>query len=175
MMRRIGLTLLLPLLMVTGLSAWCFLSPAHPPQLKPSVDQIVVDKRAHRMQLLRQGVVVKTYQVALGRGGMGNKSRQGDNRVPEGAYRIAGRNPHSAFHLSLHIGYPTQEQARAAAAAGIDPGGDVMIHGLRRGLGWLGPWQNRIDWTRGCIAVTDGEIEEIWAMVPDGTPILIRP
>jgi murein L,D-transpeptidase YafK len=111
--------------------------PAHPPQLKPSVDQIVVDKRAHRMQLLRHGVVVKTYQVALGRGGMGNKSRQGDNRVPEGAYRIAGRNPHSAFHLSLHIGYPTQEQARAAAAAGIDPGGDVMIHGLRRGwAGW---------------------------------------
>lgn len=141
----------------------------------PSVDQIVVDKRAHRMRLLRHGVVVKTYQVALGRGGMGNKSRQGDNRVPEGAYRIAGRNPHSAFHLSLHIGYPTQEQARAAAAVGIDPGGDVMIHGLRRGLGWLGPWQSRIDWTRGCIAVTDGEIEEIWAMVPDGTPILIRP
>jgi murein L,D-transpeptidase YafK len=90
-------------------------------------------------------------------------------------YRIAGRNPHSAFHLALRVGYPTPGQRQHAQLLGVDPGGDIMIHGIHNGLGWLGSLQRRMDWTKGCIAVTDPEIEEIWRAVPDGTPIVIRP
>jgi len=138
-----------------------------------SVDRILVEKEAHTLTLFRQGKVLKTYRVALGRGGPGPKLQAGDNRVPEGIYRIAGRNSHSAFHRALRVGYPTPEQIRQAQVRGVDPGGDIMIHGIRNGLGWLGSLQRRVDWTKGCIAVTDDEIEEIWRLVPDGTPIEI--
>jgi murein L,D-transpeptidase YafK len=137
------------------------------------VDRILVEKEAHTLTLFRQGKVLKTYRVALGRGGPGPKLQAGDNRVPEGIYRIAGRNPHSAFHRALRVGYPTPEQIRQAQVRGVDPGGDIMIHGIRNGFGWLGSLQRRVDWTKGCIAVTDDEIEEIWRLVPDGTPIEI--
>lgn len=138
-------------------------------------DSILVQKKAHTLTLYRQGAVIRTYSVALGRGGIGPKVRAGDDRVPEGTYRITGRNPHSAFHLALRVGYPTPEQRREARVRGINPGGDIMIHGIRNGLGWAGRLQRRIDWTRGCIAVTDPEMDEIWRAVPDGTPIVIRP
>lgn len=127
------------------------------------------------MTLFKQGHPVRTYAVALGRGGLGKKLMAGDNKVPEGRYRITGRNPHSAFHLSLRIGYPTLKQIEDARRRGIDPGGDITIHGIANGFGWIGASHRRTDWTRGCIAVTDQEIEEIWRMVPDGTPILIKP
>jgi murein L,D-transpeptidase YafK len=136
-------------------------------------DRIGVEKEAHTLTLFRQGKALKTYRVALGRGGLGPKLQAGDNRVPEGIYRIAGRNPHSAFHRALRVGYPTPEQIRQAQVRGVDPGGDIMIHGIRNGLGWLGSLQRPVDWTKGCIAVTDDEIEEIWRLVPDGTPIQI--
>ena len=138
-----------------------------------SADRIVVNKQAHTLTLFQQGKILKTYRVALGRGGPGQKSRAGDNRVPEGVYRIVGRNPHSAFHRALRVGYPTPEQVRDAQARGVDPGGDIMVHGIKNGLGWLGSLQQRVDWTKGCIAVTDGEIDEIWRLVLDGTPIEI--
>jgi murein L,D-transpeptidase YafK len=138
------------------------------------VDRIVVDKSERRMVLLHEGRTVRRYKVALGRGGAGPKTREGDGKVPEGAYRIIGRNPRSAYHLSLRIDYPTPAQKRAAAAAGVDPGGDIMIHGIGNGLGAIGRTHRLLDWTQGCIAVTDAEIEEIWQLVPDGTPIDIR-
>lgn len=144
-------------------------------QFDGTADRMVVDKGQHTLILLRQGKVLKTYHVALGRGGLGPKLRAGDNKVPEGLYRIVGRNAHSAFHLALHVGYPTPEQALQARFQGIDPGGDIMVHGIRNGLGWIGPLQSHFDWTKGCIAVTDQEIEEIWRAVPDGTTIEIRP
>ena len=144
-------------------------------QLEGQADYLVIDKSHHTMTLLRRGEVLKTYAVALGRGGTGSKIRAGDNRVPEGLYRIEGRNAHSAFHRALRVGYPTPEQARQAHLRGVDPGGDIMVHGIRNGLGWIGPLQSHLDWTKGCIAVTDAEIEEIWRAVPHGTPIEIRP
>ena len=136
-------------------------------------DHILVEKAAHRMTLFSEGRAVRVYQVALGGGGLGPKMMQGDRKVPEGLYRITGRNPGSAYHLSLRIGYPTPEQARSAMARGIDPGGDIMIHGTPNGLGW-GEEHRQEDWTDGCIAVTDAEIEEIWRLVPNGTTIAIR-
>jgi murein L,D-transpeptidase YafK len=140
-----------------------------------NADRVVVMKQAHILTLYRQGQPLKTYQVALGRGGIGPKTQAGDNKVPEGVYRIVAHNPHSAFHRALKVGYPTPEQARLATARGINPGGDIMIHGIRNGLGWLGSLQRRVDWTKGCVAVTDSEIEEIARSVPDGTPIEIEP
>lgn len=168
----LGLLALIPCgLLTMGLAS--YLWPVSPPAQKPAVDFILVDKHQHEMQLFDHGKVVRRYAVALGRGGHGAKTRAGDNKVPEGLYRITGRNPQSAFHLSLRIGYPTVQQQTDAKRAGVDPGGDVMIHGIRRGMGWLGAWHRELDWTRGCIAVTDEEIEEIWRIVPGGTPIEI--
>jgi murein L,D-transpeptidase YafK len=143
--------------------------------LATDVDQITVNKSRHIMSVYRGGVLLKTYQVALGRGGPGAKAMQGDGKVPEGKYRITGRNPDSAYHLSLRIGYPTEKQRTAAVVRGVDPGDDIMIHGLPNGRGDWGAAHRFVDWTDGCIAVTDDEIEELWKHVPDGTPIDIKP
>jgi murein L,D-transpeptidase YafK len=138
-------------------------------------DRVVVDKTAHTLTLFRAGSVLKIYRVALGRGGPGQKLKAGDNKVPESVYQIVGRNAHSAFHRALKVGYPTPLQVEQARARGVDPGGDIMIHGIRKGLGWVGALHRQVDWTKGCIAVTNSEIEEIWRLVPDGTPIEIDP
>ncbi len=143
--------------------------------IEAAADHILIDKSERRLTLFKNGNAIRSYAVALGRGGLDDKVREGDNRVPEGHYRIAGRNPDSAYHLSLRIGYPTPDQVRQARVSGIDPGGDIMIHGIRNGMGWIGPLHRIADWTRGCIAVTDDEIEEIWRLVPDGATIEIRP
>jgi murein L,D-transpeptidase YafK len=137
-------------------------------------DAIIVDKVSHTMTLFSGGRPLRTYAVSLGRGGPEGKMREGDNRTPDGRYRIDGRNLRSAYHLSLRISYPDARDTAAAAARGDKPGGDIMIHGIRNGFGWLGTFHRWVDWTAGCIAVTDAEIEEIWRVVPDGTPVDIR-
>ncbi|HUH85599.1 MAG TPA: L,D-transpeptidase family protein [Stellaceae bacterium] len=147
-------------------------APAEPP-LK--ADRIVVEKSRHLLTLFSGGRVLRRYRVALGAGGLGPKRRQGDARVPEGHYVIDWRNPNSAYHLALHISYPNAADVVAAAARGEKPGGDIMIHGLPNGFGIVGGLHRRLDWTAGCIAVTDAAIEEIWRDVADGTPIEIRP
>ncbi len=139
------------------------------------IDKIMVYKAARKMTVYQDNKLLREFDVALGRGGLAPKERQGDGRVPEGLYLIDTRNPQSAFHLSLRINYPTPEQAHAAWAQGVDPGGDIMIHGLPNGRGWMGSDHRRVDWTDGCIAVTNEEIEWLWERVPDGTPIEIRP
>ena len=131
----------------------------------------MVEKARHLMTLYRDGKPFRTFAVALGRGGLGPKQREGDNLTPEGSYRIIGRNPNSAYHLSLRVSYPEPRDVEAARARGLSPGSDIMIHGIGRGVGW----RRFKDWTFGCIAVTDSEMEEIWRMVPDGTPIDIKP
>lgn len=141
----------------------------------PQADRIVVVKSRRTMTLLRQGKVLKTYKVALGGEPRGPKTQQGDNRTPEGLYTVDSRNPRSQFHLALHISYPNAADRERARRQGVDPGGDIMIHGLPRDFAWLGPLHRQTDWTLGCIAVTNPEIEEIWAMVPLGTVVEIRP
>jgi murein L,D-transpeptidase YafK len=106
---------------------------------------------------------------------VGKKECQGDLKTPEGQYRVVGRNPKSAYHLSLRLSYPNAADVAAAKAKGCPPGGDIMIHGITNGLGWMGRLRRQVDWTLGCIAVTDEEIERIWNLVPDGTPVEIRP
>ena len=137
------------------------------------VDLIRVDKSTHLMSVYRQGRLVREFRVAIGRGDPGAKQQQGDGRVPEGSYRIVAHNPSSAFHLSLRIGYPTPEQIAAAAKRGVDAGGDIMIHGLPNDRGWIGSRHTQFDWTEGCVAVTNREIEWLYKAVADGTPVEI--
>ena len=139
-----------------------------------TVDRMIVDKSARTLTLLAGDRVLKAYPIRLGRNPSGPKTREGDSRTPEGVYVIDYRNPRSRFHLALHVSYPSPADTERAAAAGVPPGGDIMIHGLPNGLGWLGRLHQLFDWTDGCIAVTDREIEEIYRAVPDGTPIEIR-
>ena len=140
-----------------------------------TIDRIVVEKSARRLSIFRDGKQLKTYRVALGRNPLGAKREEGDTKTPEGIYKIDDRNPQSSFHLALHISYPSVEDDKRAAAQGISAGFDVMIHGIQNGRGWIGAFHRWRDWTAGCIAVTDEEIEELWRVTPDGTTIEIRP
>lgn len=144
-----------------------------PPEAR--ADKVIVLKKEHVLKLLRGHHVLKTYKIALGGDPVGPKQQEGDHRTPEGTYILDRRNPRSRFYRSLHISYPNAEDQRRAAAKGISPGGDIMIHGLPNGFGWLGAAHRVRDWTDGCVAVTDAEMDEIWRAVPDGTPIEIRP
>jgi murein L,D-transpeptidase YafK len=137
-------------------------------------DSIVVEKSKHSMSVFKNGKVFRTYRVALGRGGPEPKSQEGDARTPQGAYYIDRRNPRSSFHRALHVSYPDATDVAAASARGVSAGSDVMIHGIRNGLGWLGRLHRAVDWTAGCIAVTDREMDEVWRVVPDGTPVVIK-
>ena len=168
-MRRRTLALLLAL---PALAACDGTREAPPPGAV--ADRIVVEKAARRMHLQRAGATLKTYRISLGRNPVGHKQQEGDSRTPEGRYVVDTRNPQSRFHLSLRISYPNAEDRRRATARGVSPGGDIFIHGLPNGLASAALFAGR-DWTDGCIAVTNAEIREIWAMVKDGTPIEIRP
>jgi murein L,D-transpeptidase YafK len=141
----------------------------------PRADRITVHKKEHTMELMHAGTVIKAYKIALGRNPVGPKQREGDFRTPEGVYVIDSRNAKSQYHRSLHISYPNTSDRERARKLHVSPGGDVMIHGLPNGYGYLGAAHRRWDWTYGCIAVTDEEIDEIWSLVDNGTPIEIRP
>jgi murein L,D-transpeptidase YafK len=138
-------------------------------------DRIVIRKAAREMVLLSHGNVLRSYKVALGKNPVGPKTRQGDMRTPEGLYTIDGRYAKSQYHRALHISYQNAAQRAQARKLGVDPGGDIMIHGLPNGQGYIGKAHLQSDWTWGCIAVTDEEIEEIWDLVPNGTPVEIKP
>lgn len=137
----------------------------------PAVTQVVVNKGARQMLLYSGDQVIKAYRIGLGNQPVGDKVFEGDGRTPEGRYYIDRRNPDSSYHLSLGINYPRPQDV--AEAGGRDPGSDIFIHG--RGSEGNAKAPLMPDWTAGCIAVTDAEIEDIYAMVPDGTPVLITP
>ena len=138
-------------------------------------DSILILKKDHVMELLAGGKVIRSYKVALGQGGLAPKVRQGDARTPEGHYIIDARYAASQYHKALHISYPNAEDRKRAAKLGVSPGGSILIHGLPNGKGYIGAAHRLYDWTLGCIAVTDEEIDEVWNMVPVGTPVEIRP
>ena len=142
---------------------------------RQKADKIVIVKSAHTMALLRGGKMLKVYKVALGGEPVGPKSIEGDHKTPEGDYIIDAKNAHSWFHLSLHISYPSPADMERARKLGSRPGGAIMIHGLASSFAYLGPLHRQTDWTDGCIAVTNAEIEEIWKLVPVGTRVEIRP
>jgi murein L,D-transpeptidase YafK len=147
----------------------------HQAPLGTTVDRIVVEKSAKKLSIFRDGHQIKSYRIALGRNPVGAKQQEGDMKTPEGVYKIDTRNAQSSFHLALHISYPSDEDNKRAAARGVSAGSDIMIHGIQNGRGWIGAFHRWKDWTAGCIALTDEEIEELWRVTPDETPIEIRP
>lgn len=140
-----------------------------------TADLIVIVKSTHTMTLYSNGTVLKTYHVALSRDPVGPKEQAGDMKVPEGEYFVDRKNAHSQFHLALHLSYPNATDWARARKLGVNPGGDVDIHGLPKSYAWVGNLQHMADWTTGCIAVTNPEIEEIWRLVPVGTRVEIKP
>jgi murein L,D-transpeptidase YafK len=173
-----------PLTLLVGTVAIALLGPADstravprsaPPPTPFAADSIVVEKAAHRLTLYHHGALVRSYLVALGQRPVGDKVRLGDMRTPEGLFHIEARNPNSRYHLALRISYPDAEHRARASALGVSPGGDIMIHGLPDRQASVGAAHRDFDWTEGCIAVTNEEIEEIWGAVPVGTPIHIKP
>ncbi len=138
-------------------------------------DRIVIHKMDRRMELIRDGRPIRTYRIDLGWQTLGHKQHEGDGRTPEGVYRIEGRNAQSGFHRALKISYPNAEDRARAQARGESPGGLIMIHGQPNNPRSYARAQKKRDWTEGCIAVSNEEVEEIWAMVADGTEIELRP
>ena len=157
----------------------CLLFWAHIPETPlpdgSTADGILVEKALRRLTLYQGTNALRQYRVALGRRPVGDKEQEGDKKTPEGVFTIDRRKLDSSFHLSLHISYPDEFHTVRAKGKGVSPGSDIMIHGIRNGLSWAGKIHRWIDWTAGCIAVTDWEIQEIAKAVPDGTRIEIRP
>jgi L,D-peptidoglycan transpeptidase YkuD (ErfK/YbiS/YcfS/YnhG family) len=142
---------------------------------KGAIDRILILKGDRQLMLISKGETLRTYKIALGGNPLGPKERRGDNKTPEGTYFIDARNMDSLYHLSLHISYPNERDRKRAKELGVSPGGNIMIHGIRNGFSWVGDAHTQVDWTKGCIAVTDEEIEEIAKVVPNGTTVEIRP
>jgi murein L,D-transpeptidase YafK len=140
-----------------------------------TADRIVIFKSAHSMKLMHGSEILKTYQVAISTVPVGAKERVGDHKVPEGNYVIDRKNPQSKFHLALHVSYPNATDRARARKLGVEPGGDIEIHGLPKSYAWLGALHRQTDWTDGCVAITNAEIEEIYPLVSVGTTVEIHP
>ena len=160
--------------MLTGLVV-CLLGGLGTALTPLHTDRVVVLKSERTLQLVNHERLIKAYKVALGGDPIGPKTRQGDHKTPEGGYVLDFRNAHSKFYKAIHLSYPSARDRAAAREQGASPGGDVFLHGLPNGFGYLGAAHRLKDWTDGCIAVTNAEIDEIWGAVPDGTPIEIQP
>jgi murein L,D-transpeptidase YafK len=157
--------------LVLCLMGWTQTSPPS----EHRVDRVLVIKKDRTLQLLSNGKAIKSYKIALGGDPVGAKTKQGDHRTPEGLYVLDSRNSHSQFYKSIHISYPSAQDRGSAHEKRVSPGGDVFVHGLPNGYGWVGSSHRLKDWTDGCIAVTNEEMDEIWKSVPNGTVIEIRP
>lgn len=160
-------TLLFTLLLILSHNALAFSD-------RPAADLVLVKKSERKMFLIKNNTVFREYAISLGKRPVGHKQHRGDYRTPEGEYKIDFRNRNSKFHLSLHINYPNQQDRLKASQLGVDPGGDIFIHGLPNGKNMPLVYEG-VDWTRGCIAVNNLQIREIASYVADGTPIRIAP
>jgi|SRR5579859_3991873 len=138
-----------------------------------SADYVLVLKARRKLLLLHEGKILKAYHVSLGGHPTGRKTREGDRKTPEGRYILDWHNAQSDFYRSIHISYPNAVDLARAAKSGAPPGGDLFVHGQPND--YQGPGAQPGDWTEGCIAVSNAEMDEIWRAVPDGTPIEIRP
>ena len=167
------LSFLMGLCVASALAAYAWFPVS--PVSGPSADHVLVVKSQHTMILLRDGRELCSYRVALGRSPVGPKTRAGDHKTPEGNYILDSKNPRSGFHLAMPVSYPNSLDRDRAAKEGTSPGGNIMVHGIKNGLGWLGRFHRLVDWTDGCIALTNDEMDQFWNLVPEGTPIEIRP
>ena len=139
------------------------------------VDKILVLKSKRQLQAFSKGQLIKTYTISLGKNPIGDKEFEGDKRTPEGLYSINDKNPNSGYHKNLGVSYPNQADIEQAKKIGKQTGGDIKIHGLRNGVGFIGKFQRCYDWTAGCMALTNSDIDELYEHTNIGTPIEIRP
>lgn len=139
------------------------------------VDKVLVKKSQRLLYLFKDGKPYRQYRISLGTTPEGHKQRMGDGRTPEGHYVIDHRNPHSQFYRSLHINYPNASDKQRAKLQGVNPGGQIFIHGSPNGLAVKASWNSGEDWTLGCIAVSNQAMDELWQLVKNGTPIEIVP
>lgn len=145
------------------------------PNVPDHADSVLVVKSKRKLYLLKEGRVLREFDVALGLVPTGHKQREGDFRTPEGRYVLDARNPNSDYFLSIHVSYPDESDRARARAAGVDPGGAIMIHGLPNDPRYDLKRYESTDWTDGCIAVSNADMVDIWLMTSESTPIEIRP
>ncbi len=157
-------TILIVLLLLLPQFAWAM----------DKADRVIVIKSRARLYLMHREKVLHAFPIALGNP-KGHKRQQGDRRTPEGSYRLDLKNPSSTYYRSIRISYPNETDRMQARERGVDPGGWIMIHGQKNGMGHLAPITQQMNWTDGCVAVTDAEMDLIWQAVDVGTPIDIRP
>jgi len=139
------------------------------------IDRIIITKSTHTMILMSGAVPIASYRVAIGRGSVGAKQQTGDHRTPEGNYVVDSKRNHSQFYLALHLSYPNEFDRQRSQRLGVQPGGAIEIHGLLPIAAWIGSLHSSIDWTDGCVAVTNQQMREIWPAVSVGIPVEIRP
>lgn len=142
---------------------------------QPTVDLVRVVKSERKLMLISEGKVIREFKVVLGGKPTGHKQQEGDGRTPEGSYTLDYKKSDSTYYKAMHISYPNADDIAAARQRGVDPGGQIMIHGQKNGFGWLYFLSQFIDWTNGCIAVKNSEMDELWQKVPEGTKIEILP
>ena len=138
-------------------------------------DAVLVIKNEGRLYLLKNGETVASFRAKFGANPVGHKQAQGDERTPEGRYILDYKNPNSKFYKSIHISYPNAQDRANARRLGVDPGGDIMIHGQTNGWEWASPVMRFVHWTNGCVALSNRDMDRVWAAVDPGTPIEIRP
>ncbi|WP_292663540.1 L,D-transpeptidase family protein [Nitratifractor sp.] len=141
----------------------------------PKAQKVLIDKSERTLYLIRNGKAYRHYHIALGKNPEGPKIKAHDRRTPEGNYTLDYKNPKSHYYRAIHVSYPGPKDRARAKKLGVDPGGAIMIHGQPNWWGWLSVIRQRFDWTAGCIAVSNGDMDEIWQAVDPGTPIEIRP
>lgn len=162
------------LLLIVVAVAW-YWYPGKPLPDGIVIDKLVVYKSRRKMEAYANGGLIKTYDIALGKDPIGHKQFEGDNKTPEGSYTINARNPNSAYHKNLGVSYPNETDKANAVKLGKAAGGDIKIHGLKNGRGYIGKCHRLKDWTAGCIAVTNDEVDELYAAVKQNTEIEIFP
>ncbi|OGW22088.1 MAG: hypothetical protein A2X55_08470 [Nitrospirae bacterium GWB2_47_37] len=159
--------------------AACFLSQLYYPLIAwatlPKADKVVVIKSKRVLILLKDGEIIKSYKVSLGKNPVGPKAQGGDRKTPEGSYVLDSKKANSKFYLAIHISYPNKSDILNAQKLGVSPGNSIAIHGLPKDFEDIDKFQRRLDWTDGCIALTNAEMDEIWQLVSEGTPIEIKP
>ncbi len=166
---------LFSLLILIGWSDFCQAEPYKYQNLKGKIDLVIVNKSAASLSLMIKGEEVRRYRIAMGDRPIGHKQQEGDQRTPEGRYILDYKKPDSAYYRAIHISYPNEEDKLRAEALGINPGGQIMIHGQNPNSSLTPDEAQLLNWTDGCIALKNEEIDELWRFVDIGTPIEIWP
>jgi murein L,D-transpeptidase YafK len=179
-LRSLKLTLkTIPAAMAAAVLLFSFCVPVPALGLSPAmdgpVDRIIIEKSKRTMTLMKQDKEIKIYKIALGRDPVGPKVQMGDKKTPEGLYFVDYKVRNSIYHRALHLNYPNQDDIERARSLGVTPGNSIMIHGMNQDKLWMGDVQYLFNWTNGCIALTNDEIEEVWDLVSTWTPVEIRP